>query len=107
MYLALKFIHVLAVIIFVGNISVGILWRTIGERTRDPRIIAHTMKGILLADKFFTIPAVIVLLLAGFGDCRRRTFADLGNRMDSLELDACLFSPAFSSGRSFARNGRC
>ena len=66
MYLGLKFIHVLAVIIFIGNISVGILWRTIGDGIRDPRIIAHTMKGILLADKLFTIPAIVVLLLAGF-----------------------------------------
>jgi len=65
MYLVLKFVHVLAVIIFVGNISVGILWHVIGDSTRDARIIAHTMKGILLADKIFTIPAIIVLLIAG------------------------------------------
>jgi uncharacterized membrane protein len=65
MYLTLKFVHVLAVIAFVGNISIGILWHTIGDKTRDPRIIAHTMKGILLADKIFTIPGIIVLLIAG------------------------------------------
>jgi len=65
MYLGLKFIHVLAVIVFVGNISIGVMWRTIGDITRDPRIIAHTMKGILLGDRLFTIPAVIVLLIAG------------------------------------------
>jgi len=65
MYLALKFVHVLAVIAFVGNISIGILWHTIGDSTRDPRIMAHTMKGILLADKVFTIPGIIVLLIAG------------------------------------------
>jgi uncharacterized membrane protein len=67
MYLALKFVHVLAVIIFVGNITVGIFWKTIADATRDPRIIAHTIKGILGADRWFTIPAIIVLLIGGFG----------------------------------------
>jgi uncharacterized membrane protein len=66
MYLVLKLIHVLAVIVFVGNVTVGILWKERGDRTRDPRIIAHTIAGIIAADRVFTIPAVIVLLLAGF-----------------------------------------
>jgi len=67
MYLILKFVHVLAVIIFVGNITVGIFWKSIADATRDPRIIAHTMKGIIGADRWFTIPAIIVLLIGGFG----------------------------------------
>ncbi|MBV9972200.1 MAG: DUF2269 domain-containing protein [Candidatus Eremiobacteraeota bacterium] len=78
MYLALKFIHVLAVIVFVGNISIGILWKNIGDLTRDPRIIAHTIKGILLADKIFTIPAVIVLVIAGVGAAQVAHLSILG-----------------------------
>jgi len=78
MYLALKFIHVLAVIVFVGNISIGILWKNIGDVTRDPRIIAHTIKGILLADKIFTIPAVIVLVIAGVGAAQVAHLSILG-----------------------------
>lgn len=78
MYLILKFVHVLAVMIFVGNISVGILWHTIGDSTRDPRIIAHTVKGILLADKIFTIPAIIVLLIAGIGTAEAGHLSILG-----------------------------
>ncbi len=67
MYLALKLVHVAAVIVFVGNITVGIFWKAIADRTRDPRIIAHTMEGIIQADRVFTIPAIIVLLIGGFG----------------------------------------
>jgi len=66
MYLVLKLVHVLAVIVFLGNIIVGIFWKTIADRTRDPRVIAHTIKGILRADQLFTIPAIIVLLIAAF-----------------------------------------
>lgn len=67
MYLILKLVHVFAVIIFVGNITVGIFWKAIADRTRDPRIIAHTVKGINGADRWFTIPAIFVLLIGGFG----------------------------------------
>lgn len=67
MYLILKLVHVAAVIIFVGNISVGIFWKAIADRTRDAAIIAHTTQGIIGADRVFTIPAIFVLLIGGFG----------------------------------------
>jgi uncharacterized membrane protein len=66
-YLIMKVLHVLAVTFFLGNIVVGILWKAHGDRTRDPRIIAHTLRGIMLADRWFTMPAVTLLLITGFG----------------------------------------
>src|SRR5205085_2281472 len=36
-------------------------------RSRDPRIIAHMLQGIIGSDRLFTVPGVIVLLLAGVG----------------------------------------
>jgi uncharacterized membrane protein len=65
MYLWLKLIHVIAVIAFVGNITVGIFWKVIADRSRDPRIMAHTIRGIIGADRVFTIPAIIVIVIAG------------------------------------------
>lgn len=67
MYLVLKLVHVAAVIVFVGNITVGIFWKAFADRTHDPRIIAHTIAGIIGADRIFTIPAIFVLLIGGFG----------------------------------------
>jgi uncharacterized membrane protein len=46
---------------------VGVFWKDIADRTKDPRIIAHTMQGIIRGDRIFTIPAIIVLLIGGFG----------------------------------------
>jgi uncharacterized membrane protein len=65
LYAVLKVVHVFAAVIFLGNISVGVLWKTIADLTKDQKIIAHTIKGIILADRIFTIPAVILLLVAG------------------------------------------
>ncbi len=66
-YLIFKLIHVFAVIFFVGNIVISVLWKNHGDRSGDPKIIAHTMRGIIRADRFFTMPAVAFLIFAGFG----------------------------------------
>ena len=64
-YLAMKTLHVLAVVLFLGNIITGLYWKVHGDRTADPRIIAHTLEGIIRSDRWFTIPGVILIL--GFG----------------------------------------
>ncbi|HEV8657264.1 MAG TPA: DUF2269 family protein [Thermoanaerobaculia bacterium] len=64
-YQILKLIHVAAVIIFLGNIITGLFWKAHADRTKDVRFIAHTMDGIIRADRWFTIPGVIVITAAG------------------------------------------
>jgi uncharacterized membrane protein len=78
MYLALKLVHVVAVIIFVGNITVGVLWKALGDRTRDPAIIAYTMSGIIRADRVFTIPGIVLLVIAGVGTAQIGHLSILG-----------------------------
>jgi uncharacterized membrane protein len=78
MYLALKFVHVLAVIVFVGNITVGVLWKAMADRTHDPSIAAYTMGGIIRADRVFTIPAIILLVIAGVGTAQVGHLSILG-----------------------------
>lgn len=63
----LKLVHVLGVIAFVGNIVVGIFWKNIADRTHDPRVIAHTISGIIVADRIFTFPGILLILIGGFG----------------------------------------
>ena len=50
---------------FLGNITTGIFWKEHADRTKDPRIIAHAMAGIIAADRWFTIPGVLIIVLAG------------------------------------------
>jgi len=66
-YLIFKLVHVAAVIIFLGNIITGLFWKAHGDRTRDPRIIANMMDGIIRADRLFTLPGVLLIIIAGFG----------------------------------------
>ncbi|HEY5807707.1 MAG TPA: DUF2269 family protein [Povalibacter sp.] len=66
MYLLLKFLHIAAVIVFLGNIATGLFWHAHAARTRDPRLLAHTMDGIIRSDRLFTIPGVIGIVVTGF-----------------------------------------
>jgi uncharacterized membrane protein len=67
MYTALKILHVAAVVIFLGNLVTGILWKMHADETEDPIIIRHTIAGLIRADRWFTIPSVVLILVGGFG----------------------------------------
>jgi len=65
MYLPVKLLHIVAVIAFLGNIASGLFWHIHAARTRDPRLLAHTMDGIIRSDRLFTMPGVVVIVTTG------------------------------------------
>lgn len=64
-YLIWKFLHVLSVILFVGNITTGVFWAAHAAAGRDLRLVASTFEGIIRADRWFTTPGVIGLTVSG------------------------------------------
>lgn len=67
MFAFFKFLHVIAVIAFLGNITVGVFWKAYADSTKDLKIMAYTMAGIIRADRIFTIPGVILVVIGGVG----------------------------------------
>lgn len=65
LYLTLKTLHIIAVVMFLGNITTGIFWKDHADRTRDPRLIAHAIEGLIMSDRWFTIPGVLLIVIAG------------------------------------------
>jgi uncharacterized membrane protein len=65
MYLLLKTVHVLAVVIFLGNIVTGLFWKAHADASGDPRLQAHAMAGIIRSDAWFTMPAVLAIIASG------------------------------------------
>lgn len=65
-YNYLKLLHLIAVILFLGNIVTGLFWMTIAVKTKDLKIISHSIKGVIKSDRLFTIPGVIVITAGGF-----------------------------------------
>lgn len=64
-YLIWKFLHVLSVILFVGNITTGVFWAAHAAAGRDLRLVASTFEGIIRADRWFTTPGVTGLTVSG------------------------------------------
>ena len=65
LYLILKLIHIAGVVLFLGNITVGVFWKSYADRTGNAAIMASTMDGIIAADRIFTIPGILLLLGGG------------------------------------------
>lgn len=78
LYIVLKLIHVSAVILFLGNIITGLFWKAQADRTKNLQVIAHTLEGIVRSDRWFTIPGVVVITLAGVGAALQGRYPILG-----------------------------
>jgi uncharacterized membrane protein len=64
-YTFYKLLHIIGVILFLGNITIGVFWMRFAVRAEDAKILAYTLKGIIAADMFFTIPGVIIIGATG------------------------------------------
>ena len=65
MYLIVKLVHVAAVVLFLGNIITGLFWHAHAARTKDAKLLAHSMDGIIKSDRLFTVPGVTAILASG------------------------------------------
>lgn len=64
-YLLFKIIHLLAVVAFLGNITIGLFWMKWAYKAKNAGYLQHTVKGIIAADKIFTLPGVLVIVAGG------------------------------------------
>lgn len=64
-YLFLKSLHILGVILFLGNIIVTGWWKTMADKTKDIRIIAFAQRQVTLTDYVFTLGGVLLIIATG------------------------------------------
>ncbi len=64
-YTYFKLIHIIAVMLFLGNIITGLFWMRVAVITKDVKIISHTVRGIIRSDKYFTVPGVFIIIFGG------------------------------------------
>jgi uncharacterized membrane protein len=78
-YFILVLIHVIAVIIFLGNITIAPFWKANAEKKKDRLIVLNAWEGIIRADKLFTMPGVVLLLIFGVGGALHGGFNLISN----------------------------
>ncbi|MBI5164340.1 MAG: DUF2269 domain-containing protein [Magnetospirillum sp.] len=67
-YLLLKSVHLVGVVLFVGNIVVTGWWKVMADRTGDPRIVAFAQRQVTLTDWVFTLGGVSLVAVGGIGN---------------------------------------
>jgi uncharacterized membrane protein len=68
LYLAIKSLHVLGVVLFLGNIITGIFWKRHADRSGDLKVRAQVLAGIIASDRLFTLPTVGLIIVTGVLD---------------------------------------
>lgn len=67
LHAAFRFAHVTGVIILVGKLTITAYWKVLADRTRDARIIAHAQSGVAIADWFWTLLGIVLVMVGGHG----------------------------------------
>ena len=77
-YSAWKLLHLLAVVAFLGNITTGLFWARHAHRSGSSATLAATFDGIIRSDRWFTMPGVIGMVVAGVALATKAGFPILG-----------------------------
>jgi uncharacterized membrane protein len=64
-YLTLRFVHLVAAVLFLGNIVVSAMWKLQADRSGNPAIAAFAARLVARTDKLFTGPGAFVVLMTG------------------------------------------
>ncbi|TDF94808.1 DUF2269 family protein [Paenibacillus piri] len=83
-------LHVLGVVLFLGNIITAAFWKVRADVQNDPAVIHSTVKNVMLADYVFTIPGLALIIVSGIAMAIRAGIPLSG--MNWLLLSLILFA---------------
>ena len=58
-------LHILGVVLFLGNIIVTAVWKVLADRTKSPPVVAYAQRLVTRTDIAFTATGVILILVSG------------------------------------------
>lgn len=66
-YAIFKILHIVGVVLLIGNVTVTAFWKVMADRSRDARLIAHAQYLVTWADWFFTLGGIVLTIVGGYG----------------------------------------
>ena len=66
LYEIAKTVHVIGVILLVGNVSATAIWKLFADRTGDPKIMAFAQKLVTYTDFSLTLWGIILIVGGGY-----------------------------------------
>ena len=61
----IKILHILGVVLFLGNIIISTIWRLLAQKTDDKAVHKFSIKLIQRTDYLFTVPGIILIAVTG------------------------------------------
>ncbi len=58
-------LHVLGVILFLGNIIVTAVWKVLADRTKSPPVVAYAQRLVTVTDIAFTATGAVLIFVSG------------------------------------------
>jgi uncharacterized membrane protein len=58
-------LHILGVVLFLGNIIVTAVWKVLADRTKSPPVVAYAQRLVTRTDIAFTATGVVLILVSG------------------------------------------
>ena len=57
--------HIVGVVLFLGNILVTAVWKMLADRTREPAVVAYAQRLVLVTDVAFTATGAVLIIVSG------------------------------------------
>lgn len=67
LYSVLKFLHILGVVILLGNVTITAFWKVLADLSDDRPVMIFAQRAVIVADWLFTIPGIVLVLVGGYG----------------------------------------
>ena len=58
-------LHILGVVLFLGNILVTAVWKLLADRTQSPPVVACAQRVVAITDIAFTTTGVVLIMVSG------------------------------------------
>ncbi len=58
-------LHVLGVVLFLGNIVVTAVWKMLADRTKNPPVVAYAQRLVTITDVAFTATGAVLIIVSG------------------------------------------
>jgi len=62
-----KTIHVIGVVMLVGNVTATSIWKVFADRTGNVQIMAFAQRLVTITDWLLTVPGIVLIIAGGFG----------------------------------------
>lgn len=67
LYETFKFLHIMGVVLLVGNVTITAVWKVFADRTADAGIVGYAQRLVTITDFVFTGGGIVFVMVGGYG----------------------------------------